>query len=81
MSYIQTTILFVCLLNAYVTFRIWRKHEFDRFQKIGQSVIVWLLPILGAVGILVYIRTDENPRGPNNPNDGQGNDSMPGGVQ
>ncbi len=78
MSNIQITILFFFILNIYVTFRVWRKHEFNRFQKIGQNIIIWLIPILGAIGIWAFIHSDENPRGPYNPGDGQGTDGISG---
>ena len=74
-------ILIVILFNIYATIRVWSKNEFDKFQKTAQSIIVWLVPIIGALLILTFIKDDETPKGPRNPNDGQGVDGMPGGVQ
>ena len=71
----------VIILNSYVTLRVWRKSDFEIFQKIAQSFIIWLIPIIGALFILTFMKSDEIRKGPDNPNDGQGNDSMPGGVQ
>ena len=81
MKYIILSIVIAILLNAYATIRIWRKEEFTKFQKGAQSLIVWLIPFIGALFILAFIKDDETPKGPYNPNDGQGVDGMPGGVQ
>ena len=78
---IAVTVLIVIILNVYATLRVSRKDDFEKFQKIAQSAIIWLVPIIGALFILSFIKADETPKGPYNPNDGQGNDSMPGGVQ
>jgi len=77
---LAATALTVIILNIYVTIRVWRKSDFEKFQKIAQSIIIWVIPIIGALVILAFIKSDETPKGPYNPNDGQGNDGMPGGV-
>lgn len=78
---IIASILAVIVFNIYVTVRVLLKTEFNQFQKIVQNVIIWIIPILGALLIFFFIRDDEKPKGPRNPNDGQGVDGMPGGVQ
>ena len=75
------SIAIIVLLNLYVSIRIWRKEEFSHFQKVSQSIIVWLIPLVGALLIMAFIKDDETPKGPYNTNDGQGVDGMPGGVQ
>ena len=69
------------LLNIYATIRLWLRHEFGKGQKFFQTIFIWLIPIVGAMTILAFIRDDTTPKGPDNPNDGQGVDGMPGGVQ
>lgn len=69
------------VLNIYVTVRLLLKAELTGFQKIAQITIIWIIPILGAFTILTFIKDDETPKGPQNPNDGQGVDGMPGGIQ
>ena len=78
---IAVTALIVITLNVYAMLRVSRKNNLEKFQKITQSAIIWVVPIIGALFILSFIKEDETPKGPYNPNDGQGNDSMPGGVQ
>ena len=73
--------IIIGLFNLYVTIRLWCKDGFNRFQKIAQSIIIWVFPVLGAILILTFIKDDETPKGPYNRNNGQGVDGMPGGVQ
>jgi NADH:ubiquinone oxidoreductase subunit 6 (subunit J) len=71
----------VIALNVYVTVQLLLKAEFNRYQKVAQSIIIWIVPVFGALLIMTFIKDDETPKGPRNPNDGQGVDGMPGGVQ
>jgi cytochrome bd-type quinol oxidase subunit 2 len=50
-------------------------------QKVFQCLIVWLLPILGAVCVLLVHLTDAEPRRRKTPPPGDGSDPMPGGTQ
>ena len=43
-------------LSAYATVRIWRDRLFERAQRIGQTVIVWLVPVIGPVLVLWFLR-------------------------
>lgn len=39
-------------LCVWLTVRVWRSKSFERSQKLLQSKLIWLLPVIGAV--LVY---------------------------
>ena len=71
----------IVLVNFYVTLRLWKLETLELFQKVAQSLIIWLVPIIGALIIWLVIKDDESPPSGRNPNDNQGHDSMPGGVQ
>jgi len=43
-------------LSAYATVRIWRDRLLERGQRIGQTVIVWLVPVLGPLLVLWLLR-------------------------
>ena len=46
------------LFQFWVTWRVWRGDLFARSEKIAQTKLIWLLPLLGAV--FVYsMQTDE----------------------
>ena len=81
MDYKIIPIALLVALNFYASFKLLRSGEFEKIQKIFQIIIIWLIPFIGAVIILLFIKDDQTPKGPRNPNDGQGVDGMPGGVQ
>jgi hypothetical protein len=56
-------ILLVVILGfqARTTLRLWRSKVFDRPQKIAQSQLIWLLPLIGAV-IVLSVLDDEDQR-------------------
>ena len=51
----------VVLFQAFVTFRVWHSGAFDKPQKVAQSKLIWLLPMLGSV-IVFSVLTDEEHR-------------------
>jgi hypothetical protein len=42
--------------QTWVTVRLWRSALYSRGQKIGQSVLVWVLPVLGAAAVYAGLR-------------------------
>jgi hypothetical protein len=51
----------VLAYQARTTHRVWRSNLFDRPQKIAQSQLIWLLPLIGAV-IVSSVLEDEQTR-------------------
>jgi len=52
---------------------------FNKFQKISQSIIIWLLPLFGALLILYVINdNDRKPPPPRSDQDTGGGDSIAG---
>lgn len=51
--------LVILCMNVYATVRIWRDHYLERTQRIVQSIIVWLLPIIGALVALWSMREEK----------------------
>ena len=45
-------ILGIVLIQIWLTVRVWKSKSYERSQKVLQSKLIWLLPIVGAV--LVY---------------------------
>jgi hypothetical protein len=54
-------LVFVLAFQARTTFRVWRSRLFDRSQKVAQSQLIWLLPLIGAV-IVSSVLEDEAKR-------------------
>ncbi len=54
-------LLAVIAFQARTTLRVWRSKLFDRSQKVAQSQLIWLLPLIGAV-IVLSVLEDEDKR-------------------
>ncbi len=54
-------LLVIVGFQARITLRLWRSKLFDRPQKIAQSQLIWLLPLIGAV-IVSSVLEDEDTR-------------------
>ena len=80
-SYITYSLIALVVFNIYVNIRLLISPLFNRFQKFAQSIIIWIIPLLG--GMLVYYLIkdiDRDPPPPKSTSDqNYGNDSI--GVQ
>ena len=58
------TLLVVVTLvaQALLTIRVWRSPTYDREQKVAQTRLIWLLPILGAVLVFGLMPPEEPSR-------------------
>jgi uncharacterized membrane protein YqjE len=57
----------LCLLNLFVSVFIAKRDDLERFQKIAQIIIVWLIPVIGAIVMWAFNRSnddDSNGSGP-----------------
>jgi len=54
-------IVAILAFQARTTLRVWRSKLFDRSQKVAQSQLIWLLPLIGAV-IVMSVLQDEDQR-------------------
>ncbi|WP_437968794.1 hypothetical protein WMF04_05635 [Sorangium sp. So ce260] len=50
----------VILAQAFVTERLWRSEMYSRDHKLAQSVLIWLLPIVGAIVVYAGLRQDDD---------------------
>ncbi len=69
------------MINIYASFRVLRCDFLDVFQKIAQTTIIWLIPMIGAIIILSFISSYNKPNPFKSPSDDQSHNSLPGGVQ
>jgi len=54
----------LCLLLAFafqgwVTFRVWKSRIYEKGQKVAQSKLIWLLPVLGAILVFSVLSSEE----------------------
>jgi hypothetical protein len=45
--------------QVWVTFRVWRSRVFEKPQKVAQSQLIWLVPVLGAVMVFSVLSSEE----------------------
>ena len=58
-------IVAILAFQARTTLRVWRSKLFDRSQKVAQSQLIWLLPLIGAVIVLSVLQDeDQREKGP-----------------
>jgi hypothetical protein len=65
-EWIGLLIIIVILgFQARTTLRVWRSKLFDRSQKVAQSQLIWLLPLIGAVIVMSVLQDEvEREKGP-----------------
>lgn len=57
-------LLLAVAFQCWVTVRLWRIEWFERAEKVAQSKLIWLLPILGAVMVYSVITDEDDHSGP-----------------
>ncbi|MDC0744868.1 hypothetical protein [Polyangium mundeleinium] len=62
----------VMLVQIGITVRLWKSDFYTRGQKIAQSAMIWLLPVVGVIVIYAGLRhADDVPRPEPNPEGGE----------
>lgn len=80
-EYLLYIIIGICSFNLYINIKLLLSNLFDKTQKIMQSLIIWLLPLVGGLVVLYFINDDDQGPPRNRKKGNYANDSMPGGVQ
>ena len=57
-------ILAIIGFQIWLTRRVWQSSLFDRTQKLNQSKVIWLLPIIGAAVVFALMPQDDDERPP-----------------
>ena len=81
MGLLIITIATLIIINIYVSFRVFRCGFLGGFQQVAQTIIIWLIPMIGAIIIFSFVSSYNKSSPFKTPNDAQGHDSMPGEVQ
>lgn len=60
------------LAQSFITVRLWRSDLYSRDQKIAQSVLIWILPVVGSIVVYAGLRQqDDVARLAPNPENGE----------
>jgi len=68
-------LLVLVFLNIWVTTKLAKSPSFSIGQKIGISVFIWLVPVIGAIAVYLFIKSDDEPGGPKKPSFGNSTNS------
>jgi hypothetical protein len=77
-DYVIYGLVFLIVFNVYVSIKLLVSPLFSRFQKVAQTFIIWVLPLLGGLFINYIIKeSDRDPPPPKSTsNQNYGNDSI-----
>ncbi|WP_010386402.1 hypothetical protein [Pseudoalteromonas rubra] len=64
--------LSVLTLNVLVSVFIGRRHDLERFQKAAQIIIIWLIPVVAAIGLWAFYKSQDDEVKPDSNNFGGG---------
>jgi hypothetical protein len=64
-----------CLLNLYVSVIIAKRDDLEQFQKTFQIILVWLVPIITAIGLWAFHRSNDDQSIKSGPMGGGTNDN------
>jgi prolipoprotein diacylglyceryltransferase len=62
--FLALMLLVAIAFQIWVTVRVWRIDWFERKEKMAQSRLIWLLPILGAAMVYSVITDEDESSGP-----------------
>jgi len=57
MDWVQSFIIVLVILNLVVSIFVFTREDLDRFQKVAQTIIVWVVPVLGGISIWLFNRS------------------------
>jgi len=79
MEFFYLVLFLIVCINIAVTIFLFRLDTLDQFQKYAQTLIVWIVPLLGALVLWLFNRNDyENPKSKKfggGPRDSSGSDA------
>ena len=77
MNLLIIAIAVLIIVNIYVSFSVSRCDFLEVFQKIAQTIIIWLVPIIGAIIIFAFISSYYKPSPFRDRGDDQHHDGTP----
>ena len=75
MDSLLITFTVLVFLNIIVSIYLYKRSDLDKFQKIAQTVVVWLFPFVGAIGMWLFNRSQDDSNKPSGGSFGGGSSS------
>ena len=63
------------LLNIIVSIYLFRRDDLEKFQKVAQTIVVWLIPFIGAITMWLFNRSQDDSNKPSGGSFGGGSSS------
>ena len=60
MDYLSITGIVLVVLNLAISFFLAKRDDLNYFQKLAQIVIVWVVPFVGAIGLWLFNRSQDD---------------------
>jgi hypothetical protein len=64
MDYLLISVGVLCILNIVVSIYLYKRDDLEYFQKVAQIIVVWLLPFVGAIGLWLFNRSQDDDNKP-----------------
>jgi len=78
MKPIVAVVLALAVINATVTVLVLRSVSLLRTQKLAQCLIVWLVPVLGAIVVAIFLSSNREPSPHRRTHHTRGEEDYPG---
>lgn len=78
-EYVLYAVFAILLVNILVSFKLLLREDLGRSRKTVQFLVIWLIPLLGGLGVWFYLRGHEAPIGPHAGRQGGADGFMRGG--
>lgn len=60
MKYLFVSVGVIVVLNVTVSIYLCKRYDLEYFQKVAQIIVVWLIPFVGAIGLWLFNRNQDN---------------------
>lgn len=68
----------ITVFNIVVSAVAIKRQSFSLLQKVALVVVIWLLPVIGAGIVYAFLKSDDDPKGPDKPHFGGGHSGSVG---
>ena len=55
-----TVVAATILAQSFITVRLWKSDLYSRDQKLAQSMMIWILPVVGSIVVYVGLRQHDD---------------------
>ncbi|WP_153915974.1 hypothetical protein [Shewanella sp. TC10] len=60
-NYWYITLAIIILINLAASIYLVKRDDLEQFQKVAQIILVWLIPLVAAVGLWAFNRSQDMP--------------------